>query len=260
MSVLDLTEQEGVWLRRYGPAVDSGLSLVCFPHAGAAASAWQPLTAHVAPPLDLLAVQYPGRQDRRREPVRTRVEVLADELAAVLLPLAGQRPMALFGHSMGATVAYEVTLRLQAVGVEPVALIVSGRRAPSTYRDDRIHLRDDHGLVDAIRSLGGTDLRVLDDEEMVQMILPAVRGDYTAIETYRAVPDTAVHCPLIVLNGTEDPQVTRQEAEAWREHTTAACTVRWFPGGHFYLNGLLPQVAQAVIAGLGVNFGTTTRV
>src|SRR6059058_3650797 len=101
----------GTWLRRFGPVLDSGVRLICFPHAGGSASAYVPLARALAPEVEVLAVQYPGRQDRRHEPPIEDVNRLAD-LAADVLPTDSARPYALFGHSMGALVAYETALRL----------------------------------------------------------------------------------------------------------------------------------------------------
>lgn len=169
----------GPWLKRFHAAPKAGARLVCFPHAGAAASACHGFSASLTPRVEVLSVQYPGREDRYAEPMVDDVGLLADAVAAVLPPWC-DRPLALFGHSMGAIVAFEVARRL---GPRVDALFVSGRRAPSTYRAEDLHRRDDSGLVEAICALGGTDLRLL-DAETVRMLLPLVRNDLRAAETY----------------------------------------------------------------------------
>ncbi|MEV0698651.1 alpha/beta fold hydrolase [Saccharopolyspora sp. NPDC050389] len=220
-----------LWIRRFHPAPDAGARLVALPHAGGSASFYFPLSRALAPRVEVLSVQYPGRQDRRAERCIDDIGELADRLATELRQWA-DRPLALFGHSMGAVVGFEVARRLE---VAPIRLIASGRRAPSTYRDERVHLCDDDGLVAELRKLSGTASGVLGDEELLRMILPAVRGDYRAAETYRGVPGAKVTCPITVLIGDDDPKVTLAEAEAWREHTDAEVDLRVFPGGHFYL-------------------------
>ncbi|TDD48810.1 thioesterase II family protein [Saccharopolyspora elongata] len=220
-----------LWIRRFHPAPDAGVRLVALPHAGGSASFYFPLSRALAPRVEVLSVQYPGRQDRLAERCIDDIGELADRLAAELRPWA-DRPLALFGHSMGAAVGFEVARRME---VAPIRLIASGRRAPSTHRDEWVHLSDDDGLVADLRKLSGTAAGVLGDDELLRMILPAVRSDYRAAETYQGEAGAKVACPITVLLGDDDPKVTLAEAEAWREHTDAEVDLRVFPGGHFYL-------------------------
>jgi surfactin synthase thioesterase subunit len=113
-----------------------------------------------------------------------------------------------------------------------------------------VHQRDDEGVLDELRRLDGTDARVLADDELVRLILPAVRGDYRAIETYRCPPGPPLRCAVSVLVGADDPRVTPDEARDWRQHTTGAFDLQVFPGGHFYLGAQRQAVAAAVTAGL----------
>ncbi|MEU5545504.1 alpha/beta fold hydrolase [Streptomyces sioyaensis] len=225
---------DGLWCRRFHPAPDAGRRLVCFPHAGGSASFYHPVSAALSPRVDVLAVQYPGRQDRRQEPALDDIGLLADRIAEALEAWT-DRPLTFFGHSMGALVAFEVARRLEREGDGPVRLFASGRRAPSAYRDEQVHRRDDDGIVAELRALSGTDARVLDDEEMLRMVLPALRSDYKAVETYRSEPGAVVRCPVTVLVGDDDPKTSLDEARCWDAHTTGACDLRVFPGGHFYL-------------------------
>jgi surfactin synthase thioesterase subunit len=226
---------DGLWIRRYHPRPDAGVRLVCLPHAGGSASFYHPVSAKLPASVDVLAVQYPGRQDRRGEPCVPTVQELADHVTAALLPWT-DRPLALFGHSMGATLAFEVALRLERDhGISPAAVFASARRAPSCHRDEKVHLRDDDGLVAEMRLLSGTDSAILDDEELIRMALPAIRADYRAAETYTYTPGPKLHCPLWSLTGDADPKVDLDEARAWSRHTEGEFTFRSFPGGHFYL-------------------------
>lgn len=230
------------WLRRFHPAADTPGTLVCFPHAGGSASFYYPVSQALSGAFDVIAVQYPGRQDRLSEPSLGTIDELADRIAPLLRPPA-VRLLTLFGHSMGATLAFEVARRLESAGAAPAALFVSGRRAPSRHRDERVHLRDDVGMLAEVRSLSGTESTLLNDDEVVQMILPAIRADYRAAETYRYRPGPPLSCPITAFVGDADPKVTMDEALAWRQHTTAAFTHRVFPGGHFYL---IPHAAEVI--------------
>lgn len=231
------------WIRRFHPAPDAPVRLVCLPHAGGSATFWFPLSAALAPDVAVLAVQYPGRQERRLEPPLTDLDALADEVARALVPLL-DRPYALLGHSMGALLGYEVARRLRRWGhPAPVGLYASGRRAPHINRPEDVHLRDDAGVVAELRRMSGTDSGLLGDDELLRLVLPAVRADYQAVETYRYRPGRALDCPITVLTGDSDPHVPRQEAVAWSVHTTAAHEVRGYPGGHFFLTGRFGEIA-----------------
>ncbi|WP_328301300.1 alpha/beta fold hydrolase [Streptomyces sp. NBC_00435] len=232
----------GDWLRRFHPR--PGTRLVCFPHAGGAASFFFPLSQRLSG-ADVLAVQYPGRQDRRGEALITDIGELADHVVAVLRTQDAPAPV-LFGHSMGAVVAFEVARRLDRAGTPPRALIASGSRAPSIPRTEGVHLRDDEGILAAIRQLNGTDAALLGNEELTRMILPAVRGDYRAVESYRYEPGPPLSCPVVSFIGDADPMVSIAEADAWRDHTGAGFDLHTFPGGHFYLAAQQDAVLEAL--------------
>lgn len=222
------------------------MRLVCFPHAGGSASFYFPVSAALSPGIDVLAVQYPGRQDRRLEPCTDDIPAMADRIFRAT-DIWADGPLALFGHSMGAILAFEVARRIEReLGVAPVRLFASGRRAPSCTRDETVHLRDDDGIVRELQLLSGTDARVLGDEELLRMVLPALRNDYRAIETYRGDDGAAVSCPVTVLTGDADPRTSMDEALAWRGHTTGEFDLEVFPGGHFFLAARQEAVLKAI--------------
>ncbi|MGW5868667.1 thioesterase II family protein [Streptomyces sp. NPDC055239] len=238
---MTVTDGSDLWLRRFHPAPDAPVRLVCFPHAGGSASFYFPVSAALASDSDVAALQYPGRQDRRMEPNVDDIGVLADRIAPVVAPLF-DRPVVFFGHSMGAILAFEVARRLEEQGHTPAMLFASGRRAPSTRREENVHQRDDDGIVAEMKAMSGTDAQVLGDEELLRMVLPAIRSDYRAIETYGPV-DATVGCPITALVGDDDPKTTVAEADVWRSHTTGAFRIQTFRGGHFYLS---PRAAEVI--------------
>lgn len=240
-----MTVATDTWIRCFHPAAEAPVRLVCFPHAGGSASFFHPVSGALTPRVEVLAVQYPGRQERRLEPLIDSVHDLADAVTEVLRPWHGG-PLALFGHSLGASVAFEVAARLERLGTPPVALYASGRRAPSLPREESLHLSDDEGLIARLSELEGTDTRVLADEEILRMVLPAIRGDYKAAETYRLRGETVLSAPVVCLTGADDPQVTREEAAGWRAHTSGPFVLRTFPGGHFYLTERPTEVVAAI--------------
>lgn len=223
--------------------------LVCFPHAGGAASWYHPFARRLADDLDVVALQYPGRQERLAEPCIDDLLELRDAVVDQLLDGWLDRPFALFGHSMGAVVAYEVARALEhRHGRVPRALFVSGRRAPTSHRDEHLHQQGDAAMLAQLARLAATPRELLDDPDVHELLLPALRGDYKAIETYRWRPGPEPGCPLWVLVGADDPVATPREAAAWRAHTSGPFEVRSFPGGHFYLVDQQAAVADVVRA------------
>jgi surfactin synthase thioesterase subunit len=232
-----------LWLRRFQPVANPRIVLVCLPHAGGAASFFLPLSRSLPDGIELAAVQYPGRQDRYREPPSTSIGPLAGRLAEVVAETPG---LVLFGHSMGAIVAFEAVRLLEQRGERCLGMVASGCRAPSLTQDNGVHRKDDAGLILETRRLGGTDTRVLDDDEMRAHILPALRADYTAIETYRAEPGAVVHCPVSVLIGDADDRVSVAAADEWRTATTGPFSRDVFRGGHFFLSARPAEVRDTV--------------
>ncbi|NKQ24069.1 thioesterase II family protein [Streptomyces galbus] len=236
------------WTRRFVEVPQGVPRLVCFPHAGGSAASFRPLAQALAPKAEAWCVQYPGRQDRRHEPFLDSVPALADAaFAALRHELDG--PFAFFGHSLGAVVAFEVARRFEQLTAQgPGRLIVSARRAPSIVRDERVHQRDDAGLIRELDRLGGTASALLADADMRALVLPVVRADYRAVETYRPHPESAqVTCPISVFAGKDDPVAPLPEVRAWEAHTVSHTEVRAFPGGHFYLDDDPGAVARALL-------------
>ena len=247
---LPSTIDRAAWIRRF-TAGPGETRLVCFPHAGGSASYFFWLTGLLEPRIETLAVQYPGRQDRRREPYAGSIGEMAANVAAALEDW-DDLPYAFFGHSMGAVVAYETTRLLQRSGRPgPVRLFASGRRAPSAYRPGDVHTRDDEGLIAELRLLGGTDETFLRDPEIRAAALGPTRSDYQAVETYRHEPGEEPACPVTVLAGDEDPHTTLTEAQAWRRHTAGQFELRVFAGGHFFLDQHRVEVADTIRTQLG---------
>ncbi|MFE2219469.1 thioesterase II family protein [Streptomyces canus] len=241
------TKFDGEWIRRFHPSDESEFRLFCFPHAGGSASYYYALSEALAPDLDMLAIQYPGRQDRRAEGCIVSLAELADRTYAALRQAEDGRPAVFFGHSMGSIVAFEVARRYQDdTGAAPAWLFASGYPAPSRLRGGTVHRRDDAGILDELRAVGGTAPVWLEDADLMASILPAVRGDYTAVETHPRVPDVKLTCPVTMLTGDDDPHTTIAEAEAWGEHTSDEFSLHVFQGGHFYLDQHAPEITDII--------------
>lgn len=224
----------GLWFQRH-LAERPRARLVCFPHAGGVAGMFRSWPGGLPADIEVVAVQYPGRQDRLGERCVEDMRELADRVTAELLPYA-DLPLALFGHSMGSSVAYEVAARLQEEhGRPPCRLFVSGRCAPHAVAPSAHHLLDDDALIRHARSLGDYDSKAYDVEELRPLLVPSLRSDYTLIENYRPGIPTVLDAPISACGGDQDPACAADELPTWRELTKQEFEVRIFPGDHFYL-------------------------
>jgi surfactin synthase thioesterase subunit len=239
------TNSGGEWVRRFHPSQSSEVRLVCFPHAGGSASYYFPLSDALAPGIETLALQYPGRQDRRSEEPLSSLPELADRAFEALRGW-DDRPVIVFGHSLGSILGFEVAHRMQAAGQPPAWVFASGYPAPSLLRGGDVHLRGEAGIIEELRTVGGTDPVWLENAEFMASVLPALAADYTAIETHARAVGVTLDSPLTMLVGDDDPHTTMDEANAWGEHTTGHFDLRVFPGGHFYLDGHMPEIADLI--------------
>lgn len=230
------------------PAAPGQPTLVCFPPGGGAAGGYRALANHIVDGVAVYAVQYPGRRDRISEPPITSLTELADHVAEALEPLL-DRELAFFGHSMGATVAFETALRLEARGRRLRTFFVSGRTAPSEPPPGTTIDTDDATLIAEMERLANDPRSVAvlrTDAALAAAVLPSIRNDYHAIESYVHTPGEPLRCPIVGLTGADDPVVTPAQLERWRTHTTGAFELHIFPGTHFYLDARPAEIAHVI--------------
>ncbi|GAA2425609.1 alpha/beta fold hydrolase [Streptomyces macrosporus] len=221
---------------------DGTARLVCFPHAGGGASAFLALSAALPDDIEVHAVQYPGRQDRRSEPCAEAIEDLAAQ-AATALAGYDDRPLFLLGHSMGALVAFE-TARLLRGRAAVTRLFASAARPPAAdWAEPDVDALADEQIVGELRRLGGVPEPVLDDPEMIGEVLRQLRADVRALRRYRCGDDAAVAAPLTVLVGTDDPKNSVAQMRDWARHTTGEHVVETLHGGHFALTERAAEAA-----------------
>jgi medium-chain acyl-[acyl-carrier-protein] hydrolase len=221
------------------------LRLFCFPYAGGSAADFRDWPAHMPQGVDVLAVQIPGRAGRSSEPPFDRLEPLVTSLIDELQPLL-TRPYAFFGHSMGALLAFELARRMD---LGPQALYVSGHRAPQlANRDAALSKLPDGAFLRAVGRLNGMPAEVLNDAELLELLLPRLRADFAAAETYRYRADPRLRCPVHAWGGLADRTVTEAEIRAWAKVTDGPFRYRMVPGDHFFLRGPSRDVVLSVLA------------
>jgi pyochelin biosynthesis protein PchC len=242
------------WIRHFHPAAGSQVRVVCFPHAGGSASYYFPLSEALSPQFDVRVVQYPGRQDRRAEPPLDNIPDLADGVFRALAELP-PRPQAFFGHSMGGVVAFEVARRCQRLGLPaPLRLFVSASPAPASYTGERVQLSDDDALIAELAGMGGTDAEILRDPEVLELVMPVIRSDYHAVETYRYRPGPPLASPVTALVGDADPVTPSAAVTPWSSCSYGDFSLHTFPGGHFYLEDNLPGVVKVITGALSADY------
>lgn len=233
------------WIPYRSPSSDARLRLFCFPFAGGGASIYRGWGDALPAAVEVCPVQLPGRERRFREPLHTRMDTLVSELGAALRPLLDV-PFALFGHSMGALVGFELARELRRQGgPRPVHLFVSGHRAPRLpeVNPPVYHLPDDRFLAE-LRRLNGTPRELLENEELMELLLPLLRADMGICESYGYTPEDPLDVPVSVLGGDEDPEVPVPDLAPWSEETSRECTLRTYPGDHFFIHGARESVLR----------------
>ncbi|WP_422746287.1 thioesterase II family protein [Mycobacterium sp. WMMD1722] len=232
------------WVKRFG---DTGRSTtVVFPHAGGAAAAYRGLAkALTGRGVDTFIVQYPQRADRLRHPAAGSIEELAAQLFDAG-PWERVAPLNLFGHCMGAVVAFEFARVAERGGVPVETLWASAGQAPSTVAEAAPLPTTERAVLADMVDLGGTDPRLLEDEDFVELLVLAVQADYRALSGYHCAADDRVAADIHALRGDRDHRISREWSQRWASHTSGRFTSSTFDGGHFYLNEHLDAVAALV--------------
>jgi medium-chain acyl-[acyl-carrier-protein] hydrolase len=185
----------------------------------------------------LCPVQLPGREGRLNESLFTSLPALVRAIAEALLPNFGE-PFAFFGHSLGAIISFELARLLRKEhGIEPASLFVSGCRAPQLRGERELTFNlPESEFVAELRRLNGTPHSVLDHPELMRLMLPIIRADFEISQTYSYLPDGLLSCSISAYGGLQDPEVSRENLEAWRHQTTASFSLKIFPGDHFFIH------------------------
>jgi medium-chain acyl-[acyl-carrier-protein] hydrolase len=225
-----------IWFEGYQPNKNARLRLFCFPPAGGSAYQYMRWERELPGSIEVFPVQLPGRGGRLNEPPFRRLMPLAQTLARDLVPFL-DRPYALFGHSMGALIAFELARHLErSIDNGPALLIVSGRRGPEWPRSKppTYDLPDEEFKAE-LRRMNGTPEDVLNNPQLMELMTPMLRADFELVQTYVFEGPCALRCPIRGYGGLGDSAVTTESLQAWRQYTASSFSMSLFPGDHFFV-------------------------
>lgn len=233
------------WLIPVTPARTRGVRVICFPYAGAGASVYRSWSNFLDPQIECWAVQPPGRETRFIDDLLVDMADYVQQVARVIRALANDRPVFLFGHSLGALAAYETAVALTQSGVPLEGLIVSGRQDPDTpsKRQAISHLNDAE-FVRQMATYNGTPAEVLANAELLEILLPMIKSDFSMSEHYAGRSEYQLECPVIALGSRGDAWLDADAIDRWKSVTSGDFQVKWFDGDHFYLNHQTQALVQ----------------
>jgi surfactin synthase thioesterase subunit len=241
------------WLVRQ-PQAQPSMRLFCFSYAGGSAVSYVPWQAALGPEIEVCAVQLPGRGARFGERAFTALPELIVAMASALRPATGM-PFAFFGHSLGGLVAFELA-RYWHRHQQPVPahLFVSGCNAPQMRNPSRdLHCLSDDALIAELQGYNGTPPEVLNNRDLMSLVLPTIRADFSLVENYRYHPGRLLDLPITVLAGNDDEHTSAPQVAAWDRETSADCRVEWFSGDHFFLRPGQSEVLDCVRSALALD-------
>lgn len=218
--------------------------MLCLPYAGKGASLYHGWALTLPAEVEVCPVQLPGREDRLLDPPFIRLVPLVQALVEALRPVLN-KPFGVFGHSMGALLAFELARELRRQHLPgPGRLYVSACLAPHLLNLQRpLHRLPDTDLLAELHALDSAPDEAL-DRELRPLLLPTLRADLAICETHRYTAGLPLDCPIIAFGGDGDPRVSSEQLEAWQAHTTAALNVRMLPGGHFFFHSARDSLLQ----------------
>ncbi|MGV2831547.1 thioesterase II family protein [Myxosarcina sp. GI1(2024)] len=247
---MTFTETTNPWINYVKPNPSASLRLFCFPYAGGNSYIYRPWLDRLPKTIEICPIELPGRGFQLKSTPLRQIEPLVKAIATAILPYL-DKPFAFFGHSMGGLVSFELAHFIRReYNLEPVHLFISGRRAPQT-KDEKppIHSLPQAEFIQELRQLKGTPEAVLNNNELMELLVPILRADFAVLENYHYTPEALLNCPISVFGGLQDREVQLEQLEAWREQTVGSFSLKMLTGDHFFIHSsqsLLPELIKQI--------------
>lgn len=237
---------ESSWFVRSKGRINKGLRLCCFPYAGGNAQIFNSWQQELGSDVEVVAIELPGRGRRFGEAAISSLDRLSDQLVEEIKHLEDM-PLAFFGHSNGALIAFDVARKMQARGMEgPKLLMLSAKKPPHLLSEKKMHLLPDHALISELRTYNATPEEVLNTPELMEIFLPVLRADFALSETYSRDNDYRYSGRMVVFGGDSDDNVGNEDLLGWSEYATGGAPVRLFTGGHFFIRSCRSELLRVV--------------
>lgn len=246
---MTLNNVKNPWVSTINKTATSKIRLFCLPYAGGSSLIYRDWQNGFSDAIEVCPVNLPGRGSRIIEPLHANMTSLAKAVKDGLLPFLDQ-PFAFAGHSMGGTLSFEVTKLLRSLGLPlPVKLFISGCGAPHfPLLEERTFDLPEDELIEELRRLNGTPAEILDNRELLRILLPVIRADFSVCQTYEYVEEPPLDVPITVMRGAEDHDIPEEAAVAWREQTEDEFLCITLPGDHFFCHAEKDRIID-IIAG-----------
>ena len=229
------------------PNEHAKIRLFCFPYAGGSSLIFRTWANALGPSIAVCPAHLPGRERRLTEKPYTSAQSLVEAAAEAIIPYL-DLPFAFFGHSMGAIISFELARQLRRLHRPlPKHLFLSGRVAPHLgVRDKVTYNLPPNEFAEELRRLNGTPREVLENQELMELMIPLLRADFEICQTYSYTQEPALDCPVTAFGGLDDPETTEQMIAAWKEQTTRSFRLCMMPGDHFFVHTAQDRILRVV--------------
>lgn len=224
------------------------IKLICLPYAGGSMQVYKKWTKYLDDAIELIPLELAGRGRRLLEPPYESMNEAVDDVYMEVRPMIENSNYAIFGHSMGSVIAYELVHKLRDEGLHnPEHVFFSGRNSPHVRKNEpHIHNAPLEVFIDKLLKMGGTPKKLLENVDFINAFIPMLRADFKIIETYSLQNNSKIECDISALSGRMDQNTEDKDMKKWENCTSGKCNLYKFDGGHFFINDKTEDVVRVI--------------
>lgn len=232
----------------YINSIKNEIKLFCLPYAGGSAAVYNKWKLNLDSRIDLVPLELSGRGRRIKEPFYNSMMDCAEDMFAIIRNKIFDTEYALYGHSMGTLIIYELMNRLRENGLrKPLHIFLSGRYPPHIEDKQKISQLPDSGFIDEILKLGGTPKELCENKELIDIFIPIIKSDYRIVEEYQYKKcDGKWDTGISAMTGLDDESVSLQDVYQWVDYTERECNIYTFPGDHFFIHNYSSEIIAII--------------